>query len=312
MSYGDGSTPDIDTIRKAKCSMTTYATPYTDTRRWLRGNLHAHTSCGRFMAATESGKIFSGLGYDFLAITDHNQAPEPTQFQEWQTSVPLMLIPGEENGSTDHILEIGVHAVTPTGGDNYGARAAALQGGGGFVIGCHPQEYAHGEDNIRTHAARLDAFEIFNGLRSARGCDETRNVQLWDEVLTAGTRVWGVATDDFHCQYISPGHGWVCVQAPAGAGPVTWPEIVAQLKAGAFYASTYPTFEQLDLQDGQLTVVADRYVKEIRVIGPGGAVLHTHAGQRMQWTALPDLAYFRVEAICGNRRAWSQPFFAAD
>ena len=60
----------------------------------------------------------------------------------------------------------------------------------------------------------MHGFEIFNGLRESRGCDETANVELWDQILTEGGQIWGVATDDFHCAYITPGHGWVMVQIP--------------------------------------------------------------------------------------------------
>lgn len=276
----------------------------------MRGNLHAHTSCGRFMAATESATIYAKLGYDFLAITDHNHAPIVADFEMWQSEVPLILIPGEENGQTDHILEIGVHTVTSMDGDDYGERSATLQRGGGFVIGCHPQEYAHGEENVFNHAKRLDAFEIYNGLRDARGCDETRNIRLWDKILSTGERVWGVASDDFHCEYISPGHGWVCVQLPDDESPVTWQKLVSQLKAGAFYASTYSTFEHIELDENVLTVGADRYVQELRVIGPEGTLLHASEGPKLRWQVVPNLTYFRIEAVCGARRAWSQPFFA--
>ncbi|MEM7032874.1 MAG: hypothetical protein AAF629_25215 [Chloroflexota bacterium] len=291
--------------------MTTYINPYSTSKRWLRGNLHAHTCCGRFMDISESGPMYASLGYDFLAVTDHNMAPDVDQWQTWQDQAKLLLIPGEENGQTDHILEIGVHTVTPTTDNDYANRAQALQQAGGFVIGCHPQEYAHGAQNIHQGLANLHAFEIFNGLRESRGCDEPANEQLWDEILTAGGRIWGVATDDFHCQYTTPGHGWVCVQVPETTEEVTWPMIVAQLKAGAFYASTYPAFEYIHLENDQLSAASDRHTKSMRVIGPGGQILYEARGTKLTWPVEADLAYFRLEAISGVKRAWSQPFFAA-
>ena len=291
--------------------MTHYLNPYSTSKRWLRGNLHAHTCCGRFMDISESGPMYASLGYDFLAVTDHNKAPDVDQWQTWQAQANLILIPGEENGHTDHILEIGVHAVTPTADNHYANRARALQDAGGFVIGCHPQEYAHGAQNINAGQAHLHAFEIFNGLRESRGCDEPANETLWDQILTDGGRIWGVATDDFHCQYTSPGNGWVSVQVPETVQDVTWPLIVAQLKAGAFYASTYPTFEYIHLDADQLSANADRFTQLMRVIGPGGCVLHEVEGTTLNWPVAPNLAYFRLEAVSGIKRAWSQPFFAA-
>lgn len=94
------------------------------------------------------------------------------------------------------ILEIGVHDVTLPPNGSYVDRIWALREAGGFVVGCHPQEYEHGAANIHAGAEALHAFEIFNGLREARGCNEAINIRLWDDVLTAGKRIWGIASDD--------------------------------------------------------------------------------------------------------------------
>ena len=61
-----------------------FLNPYTYSTRWLRGNLHGHTCCGRFMDVSESGPMFASLGYDFMAITDHNMAPDEEQWRLWQ------------------------------------------------------------------------------------------------------------------------------------------------------------------------------------------------------------------------------------
>lgn len=253
--------------------------------------------------------MFASLGYDFMAITDHNMAPDEKQWRAWQDQIPLILIPGEENGSTDHILEIGVFEVAEMPSDDIAERAQALRDAGGFVAVCHPQQYDHGAFNVHQAAGIAHAVEIFNGLREGRGCDEAANVTIWDEVLSEGKRIWGIATDDFHCQYTTPGHGWVCVQVDETEEDVTWPLLVDQLKKGAFFSSTYPAFEQILFDGEMLTVTCDKFAQEILVVGPGGKVLHRVADQQMQWKAIPDLTYFRIEVHCGARRAWSQPFY---
>lgn len=293
--------------------MNPYQTPYSTSTRWLRGNLHAHTCCSGFMDISESGPIFASLGYDFLAVTDHNQAPDERQWREWQDQAGLLLVPGEENGNDGHILEIGVHAVTPTPSDVFAERASALRSGGGFTIACHPQQYPeHGAENIFSAADDLHAVEIFNGLRESSGLDETANLPLWDKLLTAGHRLWACANDDFHFALISPGHGWVCVQAPEDEddGDISWQTIVDQLKAGAFFASTYPRFEQITLEGDTLRVTCGNKVQRLHVIGPGGRTLHSQEGSTLEWQTEPDLSYFRIEAHMGIKRAWSQPFFA--
>ena len=288
--------------------MTMYLSPYSSSTRWLRGNLHAHTCCGRFMDISESGPMFASLGYDFLAVTDHGKAPDEEQWRTWQAQAGLVLVPGVENNVGDDILEVGVHEVCQTPGHGFADGARALGAAGGFTVLCHPQQNARGSDNVRAAPALLHAFEIYNGLREGRGCNEAANVELWDEVLSSGDRLWAVATDDFHCQYTTPGHGWVCVQV-AEEAEVTWPLIVEQLKAGAFYASTFPTFERILLEGDRLCVSATAPIQRIRVVGPEGRTLYVVNDRELEWTTTKDLSYFRVQVESGIKRAWSQPFF---
>ena len=262
------------------------------------------------MDVAQSGPMFASLGYDFMAVTDHNKAPDEKQWCRWQEQAGLLLIPGEENGSTDHILEVGVHQVNETPDDNFVGRAQALRAAGGFTVGCHPQEYVHGGENIRVAADLLHGFEIYNGLREGRGCNEVANIELWDDILTEGGRIWGVATDDFHCQYTSPGHGWVMVQVGEEA-EISWPLIVEQLKTGAFFSTTYPAFEGILLEENELRVSASVPAQRIRVIGPEGKTLHLAEGRELNWQVRSGLTYFRIQAECGIKRAWSQPFFPA-
>jgi hypothetical protein len=263
------------------------------------------------MDISESGRMYARLGYDFLAVTDHGYTCSPKQLEGWRQAAGITIVPGEENGATDHIIELGVHAVTPTPDIAYAQRARAMRGGGGFVFACHPQEYRDGERNVRDAIEHLHAIEIYNGLREQRGTDETRNVMLWDELLAAGHRVWAVATDDFHCEYTSPGHGWVCVQAPPAEQDVSWSFLVEQLKRGAFYASTGPSFRRIALDDGVLHVEAAGHTHRLVVVGPNAQPLAAAEGKTLRWPVAAGLPYFRVEAHCGIKRAWSQPFFPA-
>jgi len=264
------------------------------------------------MDISESGPMLASLGYDFLAVTDHNKAPDEEQWRIWQEKANLIVIPGAENGNTDHILEPGVYEVTQPLNGSYTVRAQALRKTGSFIAGCHPQEYSHGAENTRVGAQTLHAFEIYNGLREARGLNEAANVALWDEILTAGGRIWAIATDDFHCAYITPGHGWVSVQMPEEVETVTWQLIVEQLKAGAFFASTAPTFTDIFLDDGILRASTNSHVRRLRVIGPGGKPVYEVEGNKLEWQTAANLTYFRVEAECGVKRAWSQPFFPVE
>jgi len=264
------------------------------------------------MDVSESGPMFASLGYDFIAVTDHNKTVNEEQWSIWQKNANLVVIPGVENGGTGHILEIGIYGMTQSSNGSYAARAEALREAGSFTVGCHPQEYADGAEYIRSSAECLHAFEIYNGLRESRGNNEVANIALWDEVLTAGGRIWGAAVDDFHCAYITPGHGWVNVQVFEEEETITWQMIVEQLKAGAFYSSTAPAFKEIFLEDGILRISTNRHVRRLRIIGPGGEPVNEVEGSELEWQTIPGLTYFRVEAESGAKRAWSQPFFPVE
>ncbi len=291
--------------------MSAYQSPYSGSRRWLRGNLHMHTCCGPYTDLAESGPLYREIGYHFLAVTDHDKVPEEESWEKWCKAATVTLIPGVERSVPEHILDIGVHRLGEVVSGDYAASARLLRSGGGFLIGGHPQEYPDGAARLREGAPALHAMEVYNGLRADRGCDECANITLWDELLTAGERLWAVATDDYHKVYITPGHGWVCVEHPGEGEEVTWPEIVAQLKAGAFYAANGPGFACIRWDGNTVQVEADDVTEVLRFIGPGGQLLDERAVRELSWEPPAGLGYFRIEAVCGEKRAWSQPFFAA-
>ncbi len=287
-----------------------YINPYSASGRWLKGCLHAHTCCGPELDMAETAKMYGLLGYDFIAVTDHNRTHPPEQIDKWSEESGITVLPGSENGGSDHIIEIGSYELTPELSDDYAERAAALRANNGFIIGCHPQEYRNGHENLHRGARFLHAFEIYNGLRECRGTDEERNVRLWDELLSSGERLWAVAADDFHWHYTGPARGWVQVQVPENK-KITKDLLIEQMKKGAFYSTTYPLFELVEMGRGYLRIIADSRTKGISIIGPGGKVLEYSCGREMEWHMKTGLKYFRIELKSGVKTAWSQPFFNA-
>src|SRR5262249_27838406 len=107
--------------------------------------------------------------------------------------------------------------------------------------------------------------------------------QMWDELLSAGLRIFAVAVDDVHnfLQEFSmdrpnPGRGWVVVRAPA----LTQQAIVASLNAGDFYASTGVSLKNVTTTGKSLTVeieenqAAGRRYRTV-FIGENGRILST-------------------------------------
>jgi hypothetical protein len=127
----------------------------------------------------------------------------------------------------------------------------------------------------------------------------------WDRLLSAGRRVWGLATDDMH---FAPqvGRGWCAVRAAERT-----PEaVLAALRSGNFYASCGAGIAEISLSGTELRAVSPD-AEAIAVIGKNGSRLAWAEKRELVWSAAEYAGpYLRVE--CTGRagaRAWSQPFF---
>jgi len=145
--------------------------------------------------------------------------------------------------------------------------------------------------------------EVYDG---RLGLDAT---QQWDQLLTAGARVYALAADDVRSlngdgSPASQGHGWIEALAP----DPSLESLLAALRQGAFYASTGPRFTSFTLSQRTLCATAEpgttlRFIaKQAQVVGSGGS--------SACYKVTGPETYVRVEAWDGSGgRAWSQPFF---
>jgi hypothetical protein len=142
---------------------------------------------------------------------------------------------------------------------------------------------------------------------------------IWDEVLTAGAMVYGVASDDAHHYYDAEGltarretvyagdRGFVMVRA--AKTPADLREAVAR---GDFYSSTGVLLETASAaHDGFEVTVAPAAVGPHRFtfIGSGGRILDRTEGRQARFSfakAPPGYVRAVVEDQRG-RRAWLQP-----
>ena len=143
---------------------------------------------------------------------------------------------------------------------------------------------------------------------------------MWDQLLSAGLRVFGVAVDDAHnfrqeftLDRANPGRGWVVVRAPS----LTREHIVAALNAGEFYASSGVELKNIVSTSDALSVEIQtaspiQATKRYRVvfIGRNGRELATSQQNPAQYTFNGDEGYVRARIEdSGGLRAWTQPVF---
>jgi hypothetical protein len=287
---------------------------------WLKGNTHTHTleSDGDSTPA-EVIEWYAAHGYDFLVITDHDKVTRAA-------SDKLVLILGEEITSKLpkrplHVNAIGIsEPIAPATGETaveiLQRNVDAVRKGGGIAAINHPNfGWAFGADELlKIEGASL--LEIASGHPYVNMQGPPPVEEMWDRLLTAGKRVWGIAVDDSHhlkrpwdTDMAPPGKAWVVVRADKRDAK----SIVAALAGGDFYASTGVELEDYAVDSKSMTVKVKeknlaRYV--IQFIGANGKVLQESRGASATY-AFKDEPYVRAKVIDSNGRfAWCQPRFA--
>lgn len=242
------------------------------------------------------------MGYDFLALSDHNIPPDHAGLDP----EGMLLVPANEVSTADgHVLAVGTAAAFER---DVAAQAtiAAVKAAGGLAILCHPNwqaRFNHFPYEKLEELTDYDGVEVFNGSiveenGSAAAADK------WDRLLSTGRTAWGLATDDSH-RPAQIGRGW-CV---ARAAERSVEAVLAALRAGSFYASTGVEIERLEAAGDRLLVHAPG-AEALAAIGEHGARFAWSEGEELVCEArqCPG-SFFRVECWGrADRKAWTQPF----
>ena len=288
---------------------------------WLKGNLHTHTlESDGDSAPQEVAVWYRDHGYDFLFLTDHDK------ITRIEAPAGLVLIPGEE--VTDrlpskplHVNALGLERVVkPQGGTTpvevLQRNIDAVRAAGGLPLVNHPNfGWAFGAEEL-LQLRGVSLLEIASGHPYVNAQGPPSVEGMWDALLTAEKRVYGVAVDDMHhlkrvwdTDVVLPGKAWVMVRSETRDAKA----IVDALARGEFYASTGVALDEYAATDGELFVRARvqnlaRY--RVQFIGRGGRVLQESAGPSACYSIRGDERYVRAKVIDSNgRMAWTQPVF---
>jgi hypothetical protein len=176
----------------------------------------------------------------------------------------------------------------------------------------------------------LEVWNAFSTAGNLGGVSETGDralstEQLWDELLSDGTVVWGVASDDVHeyealddREAPTPGKAWIVARAAA----LTPASIMRSLRDGDFYASTGIVIGDYEADgDGIAITLASasgwrtrkfptlsRFTT--RFIGREGRLLAEQHGPNPRYEIRGDEGYVRAAIVDGDGRCgWTQPYF---
>ena len=277
--------------------------PYAAGGVWYSGNLHVASvrGLGRDLPST-IGRWYADHGFAFVGISDANTYTWPSEVGgRGFTGVPVV---GASYSFAD-VLAIGTDHWLPASNLPQAVDWIALDGGLPVLAAplspSKPQPVA---SVIAVH--RLFGLEVYNARLAAAGAGQGDATALWDQLLSAGNRVYAFAGDDaMGVSDPAIGHAWVDVLAPAP----NQDSLLSSLRQGAFTASTGAQFTAFSVDGTTITAEAAES-SSLRFIGRGGRLLKAVSSAVASYRASGDEGYVRVEAIRDDgARAWSQPFF---
>ncbi len=281
--------------------------PFEQPGRWVRACLHCHTtrSDGQSDVARRIEQ-YREAGYDLLAITDHRTGIDVDGLSD----DTFLVVPGIEThpacpgANMFHLVGLGVSADIALD-ENAPAtqHVETIRRAGGEVIFAHPYWCGHGVAQVEQVPGCV-AIEVYNAT-CARIGRSTSSV-IWDQLLEAGHRTWGVAVDDTHADTEVAG-GWTMLKMPE----LTVPALLEALRTGAFFASSGPILHDVRFADGTVTVRCSGAVEIIAVCDPPRGRRVVAEGPVLREATLelsPGASWTRLEVVAPDgTRAWTNP-----
>jgi hypothetical protein len=303
--------------------------PDTAGMRWFKGNTHTHTAMSDGDSPPEVvARWYKAHGYHFLVLSDHNVLTNPDSFSFLVDST-FLLISGEEvsakfQDKPIHVNGLNIPQVIAPQSDTSLAgtiqkNVDAVRAVNGVPHLNHPNyKWAISQrDLLRINNDKL--LEIFNGhphVNNFGGGGWPSMEQVWDYLLTAGKKIYGLAVDDAHHfkgefapNRSNPGRGWVVVKA----SKLDALEIVQNLEKGLFYASTGVELDDVIVSSTQFEIRVRQlgdFKYRTEFIGSKGKILQHSEGATAVYKLSCEAKYVRAKVYdSGGAVAWVQPAF---
>ena len=304
--------------------------------KWYKGNTHSHTihSDGDSTPAVVVN-WYKEHGYSFLVLSDHNYlTPVDGLNSVYGAQEKFLLIPGEEvsdqfNETPIHVNGLNIRKLVPPQHgtsilDTIQNNVDAIRQVEGVPHINHPNmSWALTASHIRM-VKNNKLFEIYNGyphVHNHGGGGKPSLEKMWDDILTHGQLIYGIAVDDAHdfkgefsSQRSNPGRGWVMVRA----AELSSSAILEAMENGNFYASTGVTLTEYEVNEKKIKIEIQKepltgwpsYKFTTYFIGAGGRVLTTVHGPSPSYQFTGKEKYVRARVVnSAGYVAWTQPVF---
>lgn len=290
--------------------------------KWFKGNIHSHTTVSDGTVTPEKqAEDYRAMGYDFLALTDHNIMVTHAQLNQND----FLMLPGWERdipyGTTKCIHVVGLFpAETPQDAHVKCERGNPdtmsmqdlideMKKEDQFTVIAHPVWSRMEPEEVRALTG-FDAIEVFN-TGTERLCHAGRADVYWDMLLREGKRVYAIACDDTHGKTAKSDRfsGWIMVNAES----LTHEALLRAVKSGNFYASCGPELHEVYVENDVLHVRCSECTQIHVITYPPRGKAHYAEDQPLTGLSYPlkgGETYIRVECVDkdGNP-AWSNAIF---
>ena len=294
-------------------------------RRWLKGNTHTHTTYSDGDSPPEVVvDWYAEHGYDFLFLTDHNALIPDDHLAQLQGR-GLAVWQGEEiTMAAVHVNGLGLQRLVLPEEPGNGAGPAErirwaveqVRRQDGVATVNHPNYLWTLTIDHLLASGDFGLLEIANGhylVANEGDATHPSTEWLWDQLLTAGRPVWGVASDDAHHfaswgpNWVNPGRGWLLVEADS---PRLHDCLVA-LREGRFYASNGLELADYRATAREIAVEVASPEARIELVGAAGRILEAADGPSARFSLTTNVGpYVRLRATGpGDRKLWTQPIF---
>lgn len=277
---------------------------------FFKGNTHAHSTRSDGERSPEAVmELYREAGYDFLALTDHWRVGEAG---EWKGMLTLPGVEYDFDFSTQvlHLVclfEDAAHARGISRAMTHREVIDRVNAVGGVPIAAHPAWSLNTHDFLMS----LDGValaEVYNTLSDEPFNGPRGNAEGILDVTAANGKLFNlVAADDSHSYRGEQCVSYVMVQAAA----LGVREILDALKAGRFYASQGPRFEDIEVGGGGIVVRTSPVSRITFCSNQYWAAGRCQSGEGLTeavYRAQPGERYVRIVVTdAAGRKAWCNP-----
>ncbi len=297
--------------------------------QWYKGNTHTHTiNSDGDSTPDEVVRWYRERDYHFLVLSDHDFLTEIDGLNSiFAAREKFLVINGEEvsdnfGASRIHVNGLNLREVVPPQGgsnvvDTLQRNVDAIRKVGGVPHINHPNfRWSLAADQIR-QVRNNKLFEIYNGsptVNNHGGGGLPGLEAMWDDILSSGKLIYGIAVDDAHHfkgafgpDRLNPGRGWVVVRASRLSAAA----IMESLEAGWFYASTGVSLSDIRVDDDGIEITIEQeptFKYTTYFIGDGGRLLSKAYGLKARYQFHGGERYVRSRVVDSmGYTAWTQP-----